>query len=84
MKSTLDGWRSAGEPRAPGLGLFVIFVVFFKLYRVFCSLLYHDDKNMKGKNGAEEQSKTRLFPSTFPFASREEFGLNTAMARFRL
>lgn len=36
--SVLDGWRSAGEPTAPGLGLLSFFILFYHMFRL---LIYH-------------------------------------------
>lgn len=55
MKSTLDGWRSAGEPRAPGLGLFVFgFFSFTVCFVPFFTMTIRTDEREKRGGGTEK------------------------------
>ncbi len=77
VKSTLDGWRSAGEPRAPELGLFVIFC-WLVFVRSFAFTKRMDKRKEREKNGAEERSGKSVFLFV-SFARQEEFRGNTQL-----
>lgn len=80
MKSTLDGWRSAGEPRAPVLGLFVYF---FQLCSVLPSLFRHHNKHRwkkeKKRRAGQRGTVENLHFSIHSFCTSGEVRVNTQL-----
>lgn len=79
MKSTLDGWRSAGEPRAPVLGLFVYFFSFTLCFLRSFTMTISTDERRKRKGERGRGTVEHLHFSIHSFCTSGEVRVNTQL-----